>query len=1110
MSTKDTLLNFTDPLFLVYEFLKKKNLGGIVIADLDAPYDCLISARTAQNNDFSIEFIQKYKLEKTQCFGFQGSTDLQESMTCIKKNIGPENNDAFTNLESYIQDFHNIFLNMDIEGGEWQWLQGCNTNNLAKFAQISIELHGITNTSWHGITINSFGCGYEEKRDCLEKLAQTHYLVHAHGNNADRVASNGLPNVLQLIYINKNLFKDIPPINTQSLPICGLDNPTESKYPDIDLNFFPFVLQTNPFLLDLEEKAEYNATEFGIIQTQMNKINVDAIIDKLYTAQNNFYTRCDFRNRISRGLQQTLIETDKGYLPQKHLYKLGDGGDGTKCFVCCVPFVHLSQGKENNTRFVASQQILRSLEVSGFQGYFYLFTGGFPNPTGSEMKYAGVPYSFKIFMMLEAEKKGFTKVIWIDSGCYALNNPEPLFAALDTVLARTVVSGNHWKSMTFAQTLRLLNYLTGTNLEDATYVETIVFGLNLQHTGVKSIIREYYEMVKLGWPFFSIFPEEVVLSAILHKPEYKHLLPINPINKILQIHEKYKTEPQARAEGFYFHHKDYTKYTDKNHYKFIVLIIDSDGESCYDGNRKIMSQFMNSNKNIQSFFIRMRLDQAENVQLEGDTIFCKGKESFIPGILDKTLAAMKFCLQTYSFDYLIRTNLSSFWNLDELLNYSTTLPHSSCVSAMTVRYTEQQMIGSPYYNIVFPSGAGIIFSHDIIKLLCSSATELLMNLPDDVAIGKFLLDHSIPIIESRRLDLIENSGHVTQEFVQQQLIQKHFHYRVKGWDRQYDTRNFQYLYNAIYKKSYKATLVSFYFNLSILPDATPEVRPQSFYMEKGRETLKIENPLLIFCDESTYPLIKSMRDEYIHNQDLTRYIIRPLTDYDFYKDNHSIIQRNRKGVPCYESDRITSSYFLATLFKIYALKIAYEKNFFDTPFYTWIDFGGSHILRHFGPGTQRILDNPRPKISFCYIHYRSHEELQDRIVQKNQGGYCGIASGCLTIEADYINKFYTGCISIFYEMLFHGVGHAEEQIFNYFYDRHPELCDIYYGDYYSILTNYHHPVEDYNSIKRFFIEEAIRKGRADLAKECAKSILVAVNKGLLKVEDITYLQRLAV
>jgi hypothetical protein len=213
MSTKDTLLNFTDPLFLVYEFLKKKNLGGIVIADLDAPYDCLISARTAQNNDFSIEFIQKYKLEKTQCFGFQGSTDLQESMTCIKKNIGPENNDAFTNLESYIQDFHNIFLNMDIEGGEWQWLQGCNTNNLAKFAQISIELHGITNTSWHGITINSFGCGYEEKRDCLEKLAQTHYLVHAHGNNADRVASNGLPNVLQLIYINKNLFKDIPPIN---------------------------------------------------------------------------------------------------------------------------------------------------------------------------------------------------------------------------------------------------------------------------------------------------------------------------------------------------------------------------------------------------------------------------------------------------------------------------------------------------------------------------------------------------------------------------------------------------------------------------------------------------------------------------------------------------------------------------------------------------------------------------------------------------------------------------------------------------------------------------------------------------------------------------------
>jgi len=568
MSTKDTLLDSPEALFVVYEFPKKIRHGldidgGYVIADVDTTYDCLISAGIASNDDFSVDFIQKHGLQKTQCFGFDGSVDslpanLQNSMTFVKKNIGSENTDTITNLESYIQDLHNIFLKMDIEGGEWAWLQGCSETNLSKFAQIVIELHGITNTSWHGITINSFGCGYAEKQDCLKKLVQTHYLVHAHGNNADLAASNGLPNVIELVYVNKKFFKEAPKINTQPLPIKGLDFPNEVRCPDIDLNFFPFVLKPNPFLLDVEEKAEYNAEDYAKIQAQLTAKTIDADLHRLYNAQNSFYSETDFRNRISRGITQTLVHSS--FEPTKTLYTVGNGGDGTKCFVCCVPFVHVVAGAENNTRFVASQQILKSLEFSGFQGHFYLFTGGFPNPTGTEMKYAGVPYAFKIFMMLEAEKKGFTKVIWIDSGCYALNNPEPLFNALDSVLAKPVNSGHHWRSMVLPQTIRLLNYLTGTNLEEAIYIETIVFGLNLQHAAVKGLIQDYYEMVKLGWPFFSIFPEEVVLSALLHKPVYKHLRPTDPINHRLQIHEKHSTEEQARSDGYYFHHKDYSKY----------------------------------------------------------------------------------------------------------------------------------------------------------------------------------------------------------------------------------------------------------------------------------------------------------------------------------------------------------------------------------------------------------------------------------------------------------------------------------------------------------------------------------------------------------------------
>jgi hypothetical protein len=408
-------------------------------------------------------------------------------------------------------------------------------------------------------------------------LAQTHYLIHAHGNNADRVAMNGLPNVIELVYINKNMFSEIPSINTRCLPDKDLDFPNEKKYADVDLNFFPFVLSKNPFLIDIPDKEEYTNEDYINIQQQLNNKNIDALLSKLYSPVNKFYDLSDFKKRISRGITQKLIDISNNLLPTKTLHKIGNGGNKRNCFVCCVPFKHEINGNEHNGRFVASQQILKSLEEVGFNGYFYLFTGGFPNPTGTEMKYAGVPYCFKIFMMLEAQKKGFDKVIWIDSGCYALNNPEKLFDILteENTLIKTINSNNNYSAMVLQQTIRLLNYITKTDLQDAFYIETIVFGLNLESEIIKNIIKDYYEMVKLGLPFFSIFPEEIVFAALFNKPEYRGLLKQNPEKKKVQIHEKKMNTETARKNGFYFHHKDYIKYEHRE--KFYVTFDDIGG-----------------------------------------------------------------------------------------------------------------------------------------------------------------------------------------------------------------------------------------------------------------------------------------------------------------------------------------------------------------------------------------------------------------------------------------------------------------------------------------------------------------------------------------------------
>lgn len=228
-------------LLQVYEFDKKircgsNSDGGYVIAELEGEYDCYISAGISNEESFSRDFINKYNMNEYNSFGFDGTIKnypykYTKNIAFIKKNINSFNDDNNSNLSGLINNYNNIFLKMDIEGGEYPWLLQIDETQLKKFKQIAIEFHGITNDTWN--------CKYEDKIKCLEKLSNTHYIVHAHGNNYSKVVNN-IPDVIELTYVNKNYFNSKPELNKTHLPIQNLDFPNNSKK-DINLNFYPFV-----------------------------------------------------------------------------------------------------------------------------------------------------------------------------------------------------------------------------------------------------------------------------------------------------------------------------------------------------------------------------------------------------------------------------------------------------------------------------------------------------------------------------------------------------------------------------------------------------------------------------------------------------------------------------------------------------------------------------------------------------------------------------------------------------------------------------------------------------------------------------------------------------
>jgi hypothetical protein len=228
-------------LLQVYRFDKKIRCGvnadgGYVFAELDGNYDCYISAGISDEESFSRDFIERYTIPKERSYGFDGTieqypTQYTENIQFFKKNIGNCNDESTTDLTFLTEKYSSIFLKIDIEGGEYPWLLHLDNSHLSKFKQIVIEFHGIMGDSW-----NYF---LEDKVKCLEKLAKTHYIIHAHGNNHGFVV-NGIPEVIELTYVRKDYLL-VPEKNLQPLPVVDLDFPNSLAIDDIDLNIYPFV-----------------------------------------------------------------------------------------------------------------------------------------------------------------------------------------------------------------------------------------------------------------------------------------------------------------------------------------------------------------------------------------------------------------------------------------------------------------------------------------------------------------------------------------------------------------------------------------------------------------------------------------------------------------------------------------------------------------------------------------------------------------------------------------------------------------------------------------------------------------------------------------------------
>ena len=153
--------------------------------------------------------------------------------------------------------------------------------------------------------------------------------------------------------------------------------------------------------------------------------------------------------------------------------------------------------------------------------------------------------------------------------------------------------------------------------------------------------------------------------------------------------------------------------------------------------------------------------------LDGRDLYVPCKEDF-DKILEKTIYGLKFALENNDFDILIRSNVSTYFDLNLLVKE---LSRSKYKEDFYGGYVDKSNGG--YFEasrpIEYLSGTGIFMSRAYAELLSNLNSQDYLGIPDDVAISKFFDRNGL-----RRLRIKRNNLSSTHIFVPT------FHIRAKS------------------------------------------------------------------------------------------------------------------------------------------------------------------------------------------------------------------------------------------------------------------------------------------------------------------------------------------
>lgn len=212
-------------------------------------------------------------------------------------------------------------------------------------------------------------------------------------------------------------------------------------------------------------------------------------------------------------------------------------------------------------------------------------------------------------------------------------------------------------------------------------------------------------------------------------------------------------------------------------FRVLILVLASDTDPIYCKFQVAWRQA--SHRRADILFLKAHPNLQGEDFLCGNTVWIRCEET-LDRVYEKQMRAFRVLrpmLENYAF--VFRTNLSSFVDIPQYLDFCNTLPRTRVYSGV---------VGHDK-GTSFASGSGFTITPDLIqRLIDENPPELYL---DDVSIGAAMQSWGIPILPAPRVDRTSDGGWLLHSSPHSTLV---FHRRIKTDNREADVQTLTTLF----------------------------------------------------------------------------------------------------------------------------------------------------------------------------------------------------------------------------------------------------------------------------------------------------------------------------